>query len=149
MVLGLLLVLLSGAAVVLLAFYNRSGGPDYSVNLFDREIYVANTLSIFLAGVTLALLFSIGLWMMSAAARRSRARRAEVRAARQDARTAEAERDRLAGQVGDEHRAHYEDVSRDRTAPAPAYATGDEHGRRRFFNRRHEDQPTTPTTTAP
>jgi hypothetical protein len=146
MVLGLLLVLLSGAAVVLLAFFNRSGGPDYSVNLFDREIYIANGLSIFLTGVALALAFCLGLWLMSAGARHSRAMRAEIRSARRDARAAEAERDRLAGQVGDTQHGRHEEVPAN--GPGPAYARTDEPARRRFFNnRRHEDE-TTPTTTA-
>ena len=151
MVLGLLLVLLSAAAVVLLAFYNRSGGPDHMVTLFDRELVAIDGWQIFLAGVTLALLFCLGLWMMSAAARRGRAIRAEIRAARDEARTAEAERDRLAGQVdnGGHHRydgVRNEDVRNEPTAPV--YTGTGEPARRRFMSRRHQDEQT-PTTTVP
>ena len=139
MVLGLLLVLLSGAAVVLRAAYNRSGGPDYSVNLFDNEIYVANGMQIFFAGVVLALAFCLGLWLMTAGARRGRARRAEIRAARNEARSAEMERDRLASQVN--HGPRY--GSHD----APTETVVAEQPRRRFFNRRHEEEHTTPAPT--
>lgn len=145
MVLGLLLVLLSAAAVVLLAFYNRSGGPDHMVTLFDRELVAIDGWQIFLAGVTLALLFSLGLWMMSAASRRSRAMRAQIRAARDEARTAEAERDRLAGQVDSGHH-RYGDVRNEPTTPV--YTGTEEPARRRFMSRRRQDEHT-PTTTAP
>lgn len=146
MVLGLLLVLLSAAAVVLLAFYNRSGGPDHMVTLFDRELVAIDGWQIFLAGVTLALLFCLGLWMMSAAGRRSRAIRAEIRAARDEARTAEAERDRLAGQVDNGGHQRYDDVRNEPTTPV--YTGTQEPARRRFMSRRHQDEQT-PTTTAP
>jgi ABC-type nickel/cobalt efflux system permease component RcnA len=142
MVLGLLLVLLSGAAVVLLAAYNRSGGPDYSVNLLDREFVVANGLQIFFAGIALALLFCLGLWLMAMAARRSRAMRAEIRAARHDAKAAEAERDRLAGQVNEGRvrpDARYEEAP---DATAPIHTGTEEPARRRFFARRHENERT-------
>lgn len=141
MVLGLLLVLLSGAAVVLLAVYNRSGGPDYSVNLFDNEIYVANGMQVFFAGIALALVFCLGLWLMAAGARRGKARRAEIRAARNDARSAEMERDRLASQVnGPRYEPH----------DAPTETVAAEQPRRRFFNRDHEEEHTpAPTPTTP
>jgi|SRR5829696_4694855 len=156
MVLGLLLVVLSGATIVLLAFFNRSGGQDYSVNLFDREIYVANGLSIFLTGVGLALAFCLGLWLMSAAARRRRAMRSEIRSARDDARAAQIERDRLAGQLGDNHpgpdnrvpdnRGPYQEVPPEGTNPA--YAQTDEPAKSRFLSKRPADE-NHPTSTAP
>ena len=144
MVLGLLLVLLSGAAVVLLAAYNRSGGPDYSVNLFDNEIFVANGMQVFFAGIVLALTFCLGLWLMAAGARRRRAMRAEIRAARNDARSAEMERDRLA---------HANNGPRYEPHDAPTETVAVEQPRRRFFNRHHEEEHTTtpaaPTPTTP
>lgn len=139
--LGLLLVVLSVAAVVLLAVYNTSGGPEHSIELFGREIATANGWEIFTAGVVLTLVFFLGLWTMTAAARRRRRLRAEVRAARHDAMAAEAERDRLAQQLNEQHTATAP------TAPVATQADGetDTHGRRRFFGRHHADR--TPTTT--
>jgi hypothetical protein len=125
MVLGLLLVLLSGGAIVALLAYNRSGGPEYTVMLFDNEVFVANGMQIFIAGMALALVFCLGLWMMAAGARRRRAIRAEIKAARHDAQAAEARRDEAPTAV-----------------MAPSTGRADEgephHHRRRFFHRRHE-----------
>jgi hypothetical protein len=137
MVLGLLLVLLSGGAVALLTAYNRSGGPDYSVTTFGNEIAVVNGMQIFYVGIALALVFCLGLWLMAMAARRSRAMRAEIRAARHDAQTAAAERDRLANQSG----GYQPD------ATAPLHPEGSS-GRRGFLGRRHE-QPTPSSTATP
>jgi hypothetical protein len=128
MVLGLLLVLLSGAAVALLTAYNRSGGPDYSIEMFGEEIAVVNGMQIFYAGIALALVFCLGLWLMALSARRSRTMRAEIRAARHDAQAAAAERDRLASQVG----------SDSQTTVAGYPTTIEEPARRRFLRRRHE-----------
>jgi hypothetical protein len=139
MVLGLLLVLLSGGAVALLTAYNRSGGPDYSITMLDREIATVNAMQIFYAGVVLTLVFCLGLWLMAMSARRGRAMRAEIRAARHDAQTAAAERDRLANQV-----------SSDTQATAPLYPDNPEPARRGFLGRRHErsQDERTPSSTA-
>ena len=134
MVLGLLLVLLSGGAVALLTAYNRSGGPDYSITMFGNDAGVVNGMQIFYAGIALALLFCLGLWLMAMSARRSRAMRAEIRAARHDAQTAVAERDRLASQVAS-----------DPTATAAYPTVPEEPARRRFLGRRHEER--TPSST--
>jgi len=136
MVLGLFLVLLSGGAVALLTAYNRLGGPDYSVTLFGNEVGVVNGLQIFYAGIALALLFCLGLWLMAMSARRSRAMRAEIRAARNDAKAAEAERDRLASQVASDP---------DATAVYPT--TPERPASRRFLGRRHEERTTSSTVT--
>jgi len=144
MVLGLLLVLLSGGAVALLTAYDRSGGPDYSIVMLDREIAVVNGIQIFYAGVALALVFCLGLWLMAMSARRGRAMRAEIRAARHDARTAAAERDRLASQVTSDSQAA--------AATAPLYPNDrEEPAKRRFLGRRHGqpyDDERTPSGTA-
>lgn len=140
MVLGLLLVLLSGGAVALLTAYNRSGGPDYSVTMFGNDAGVVNGMQIFYAGIALALLFCLGLWLMAMSARRGRAMRAQIRAARHDAQTAAAERDRLASQAAS-----------DPTPTAPLYPhTREEPASRRFLGRRRHEQPSderTPSST--
>jgi len=128
MVLGLLLVLLSGGAVALLTVYNRSGGPDYSLTMFGNDVGVVNGLQIFYAGIVLALLFCLGLWLMAMSARRSRAMRAQIRAARNDAQAAAAERDRLASQVASDPNVTASLYQNNPQEPAAG---------RRFLGRRH------------
>jgi uncharacterized membrane protein YciS (DUF1049 family) len=99
LLLGFLLVVASGAFAGLLIAYNTSGGPDYTVTLFDNDIATLNTLEVFIAGLAIALVFCLGLWMMSASARLRRAqRRADVAAIERE-RYATAARD---GSVADD-----------------------------------------------
>ncbi|TQK42991.1 hypothetical protein FBY35_4438 [Streptomyces sp. SLBN-118] len=70
--LGLLLLLATGAFIGLLIAYNTSGGPEYTVTMFDNHLATMNSLSIFLSGVALALLFCIGCALAVGAARRRR-----------------------------------------------------------------------------
>ena len=125
--LGLLLLILSGAAVALLAIFNGSGGPTYSVELFGNEVAVVNAWQIFAAGVVAALAFSLGLWMVSAGGRRRRVLRSEVKAARHDAEAAATERDRLAEQLDKQQ----ETTTAASTAP-PAEVSDQGRGRHRF-----------------
>lgn len=97
--LGLLLVLLAVGATALVAGFNRSGGPEYTVTLFGNDVATVNTWQAFLAGVAVAVLVCVGLAMIMVADRRHRAVGAEVAAARRDAEAAAAERDRLAGRL--------------------------------------------------
>ncbi|MFE9773459.1 hypothetical protein ACFYOV_17595 [Streptomyces sp. NPDC005931] len=59
--LGLLLVAATAAFTGLVIADNLSGGPEYAVSLFDRDIATLNTLAVFCAGLALALLFCLGL----------------------------------------------------------------------------------------
>lgn len=61
--LGLLLLAATGAFTGLLIADNLSGGPEYSVSVFDQGIATMNTLAVFCAGLALALLFCLGLAM--------------------------------------------------------------------------------------
>jgi len=71
--LGLLLLAATGAFTGLLIAYNNSGGPQYTVTMFDNNVATMNSLSIFLAGIALALLFCLGVAMiMGGSARRHR-----------------------------------------------------------------------------
>lgn len=102
LILGLLLVVLSAAAVVLLWAYNSSGGPEQMIALFGRDMVSVNVLEAFIAGIVLALVFSLGLWMVVVTGRRRRVARAEARSARQETRAVAAERDELAEQLARE-----------------------------------------------
>jgi hypothetical protein len=102
LILGLLLVVLSGAAVALLVAYNASGGPEQMITLFGRDLVSVTPLQAFVAGIVLALIFCLGLWMVVAAERSRRATRSEYRAVRREARATAAERDRLAKELARE-----------------------------------------------
>ena len=88
LLLGLLLMGGTIAFATVLIADNLDGGPQYSVTLFDHHLATVNTLGAFLAGIALALVFSIAVVMASAGARRERRRNAELRAARRERRAA-------------------------------------------------------------
>ncbi|WP_331766102.1 hypothetical protein [Embleya sp. NBC_00896] len=71
-IIGLLLGAASAAFAALLIAYNTTGGPEYTVSMFDRDMATLDTLSAFLAGLALALLFCAALAMVAAGARRRR-----------------------------------------------------------------------------
>jgi uncharacterized membrane protein YccC len=106
LILGLLLILVSVAAAVVLMAYNTAGGPEQMIVLFGRDLVSVNPLQAFLAGIVVALVFSVGLWMVVSSGRRARAARADYRAVRREARTATRERDQLAGQLERERAAN-------------------------------------------
>jgi hypothetical protein len=113
---GLLLVVLGGAFAGLLIAYNTSGGPEYTVTLFDREIATVDTLQAFVSGSGLALVVCLGLWMMGTSARLRRARR--------QAEAAAAERDRLANDLAQQQIWRTEAAASDADGTAPAREAG-------------------------
>ena len=72
MLLGLLLVAFTGAFTGLLIADNPSSGPSYAVTILGQRLATLNSLEIFSSGIVLALIFSLGLWMIGAAGRRRR-----------------------------------------------------------------------------
>ncbi|MEU0940133.1 MULTISPECIES: hypothetical protein [unclassified Embleya] len=72
--LGLLLAGCAAAFAALLIAYNTSGGPEYTVSIFDTDMVTLNSLAIFCSGLALALIFGIGLLMIGSRARMGRAR---------------------------------------------------------------------------
>lgn len=121
LILGLLLILVSGAAAVLLVAYNTAGGPEQMIVLFGRDLVSVNPLQAFLAGIAVALVFCLGLWLVVSSGRRARAARADYRAMRREARTATRERDELAGQL-ERERATNETATAQPVAAAPPVA---------------------------
>jgi hypothetical protein len=105
LVLGLLLVVLSGAVGVLLIAYN-TGGEQQTVTLFGRDIADVTVMQAFVAGLVIAALFLIGLSMILSAGRRARENRARYREARKEAKAAARERDELAEQLRKEEDDH-------------------------------------------
>jgi hypothetical protein len=87
--LGLLLLAATGAFTALLIAYNTSGGPEYTVTMFDNNVATMNSLSIFLSGIALALLFCIGVALIMGGAARRRHRSVVLRETRAPADRAE------------------------------------------------------------
>ncbi len=99
LILGLLLVVLSGTLAGLLVAYNASGGPRYSVELFGNALATVGFAQAFVAGAAVAVVFCCGLSLIAAGARRQRQMRARFREAEQKVDAIIAERDRLAAEL--------------------------------------------------
>jgi hypothetical protein len=104
LIFGVLLILISVAFAGLLARDNP-GGPGYAPMILGYQLPALTVLEIFLCGILLGLVFCFGLWLVASAGRRRRALGARVREARQEARSAAAERDKLAEQLTRRHAA--------------------------------------------
>jgi hypothetical protein len=98
LVLGLLLVVLSGAVAVLLIAYNN-GGDAQTVTMFGRDLADVTMAQAFIAGLVVAAVFLIGLSMIKSAGRRAKENRSRYREARKEAKVAAKERDELAEQL--------------------------------------------------
>lgn len=98
LILGLLLVVLSGLVGVLLIAYNN-GGAEQTVTMFGRDLADVTMAQAFIAGLVVAAVFLIGLSMILSAGRRARENRARYREARKEAKAAAQERDELAEQL--------------------------------------------------
>jgi hypothetical protein len=120
LILGLLLVLVSAAGAAVLVAYNSSGGPEQTVVLFGRDWVSVTPLGAFVAGLVIALVFALGVWMVVAAGRRSRAVRADYREARREARHATRERDTLARELERERAATEPQPAREAWTPPAA-----------------------------
>ena len=98
LVLGLLLVVLSGVVGVLLIAYN-TGGEQQTVTMFGRDLADVTVMQAFVAGLVVAAVFLIGLSMILSAGRRAKENRHRYREARREAKAAARERDELAEQL--------------------------------------------------
>jgi hypothetical protein len=119
LVLGLLLVVLSGAVGVLLIAYN-TGGEQQTVTMFGRDLGDVTVMQAFVAGLVVAAVFLIGLSMILSAGRRARENRLRYREARREAKTAARERDELAEQLrkeDDHHAASMNDDTQTMVTP--------------------------------
>ncbi|MEU6403281.1 hypothetical protein [Streptomyces sp. NPDC046985] len=68
LLLGLLLLAATGAFTGLAIAGNLSGGPDYTVSILGNDLVTMNTLAIFSTGLALALLFCLGLSLLTGGA---------------------------------------------------------------------------------
>ncbi len=100
LLLGLVLLGAAGAFAGLLVAQNTAAGPDYSVALFGFDLGRLSTPQAFLAGIALALVFSLGLAIAVGSTLRARHRRVERLAERREASRVRAERDELAARLG-------------------------------------------------
>jgi hypothetical protein len=122
LILGLLLVVLSGAAGVLLIAYNNGGAAE-TVTVFGRDLGDYTMMQAFVAGLVVAFAFMLGLWMITSAGRRARENRVRYRDARKEAKTAAAERDELAEQLRNEENRHQPVASHTDTMVTPPAGT--------------------------
>lgn len=129
LLLGLLLLGASGAFAALLIADNSSGGPEYGVTIFGHHLATMDSLSIFVAGLALALVFCLGCAMMAGGGTLARRRRSALREARASA----AADDRP---VADRNAFGDRNALADREAYADRSATADDDA----------DEPTTVTT---
>jgi hypothetical protein len=119
LILGLLLVVVSGAAGVLLIAYNN-GGAEQTVTMFGRDWTSASMMEAFVAGMVVAAVFLLGLWMIMSAGRRARQNRARYHEVRREARTAARERDKLAARLDEHEGANNRSNDTDSTVTLPA-----------------------------
>ena len=98
LILGLLLLVVSGAAGVLLIAYNN-GGTEQTVTMFGRDWLNATMMEAFVAGLVVAAVFLLAIWMITSAGRRARENRSRYHEVRREARQASRERDKLADQL--------------------------------------------------
>ncbi|MFG2858593.1 hypothetical protein ACGFZ9_50095 [Streptomyces mirabilis] len=77
--LGLLLLAATAAFTGLAISDNLGGGPQYTVSVLGNDIATMTTLAIFCAGLALALIFSLSLWMAVSGAMSRRTRRIRIR----------------------------------------------------------------------
>jgi len=101
LILGLLLLVVSGAAGVLLIAYN-TGGTEQTVTMFGRDLASVNMMEAFVAGLIVAAVFLLAIAMIMSAGRRAKENRARYREVRREAREAARERDKLAKQLATE-----------------------------------------------
>ncbi|WP_248959114.1 hypothetical protein [Sphaerisporangium perillae] len=114
-VLGLLLIVLAGAALVAVA-NDETGGIAASVTVLDRTFQMSK-LELFLAGAATAAVFLIGLIVLTAGMRRSGAKRRKLREARIET------RDRVAKLEEEKRRLERKLEPENSTAPVTAAGT--------------------------
>lgn len=110
-ILGLLIAAAAAAFAALLIAYNTSGGPEYTVTMFDRDVVTLDSLAIFVSGLAIALIFCAGLALAATGPRTrrrlgaGRATDAELRArAERHAATGEWQADPTADRVAADKR---------------------------------------------
>lgn len=117
LILGLVLVVLSGGAAAVL-ISNNVDGTAQTVFAYGRDIADVSVMQAFVAGIVVALVFVLGVWMTVAGERRRRAHQARYREARREARIAARERDELADRLrrDEEYQADQETAAMARAA---------------------------------
>jgi hypothetical protein len=98
LILGLLLLVVSGAAGVLLIAYNN-GGPEQTVTMFGQDWTSATMMEAFIAGLVVAAVFLLSIAMIVSAGRRAKENRSRYHEVRREAKQASRERDKLAEQL--------------------------------------------------
>ncbi|GAC1327247.1 MAG: hypothetical protein NVSMB13_13340 [Mycobacteriales bacterium] len=107
-VLGLLLLIVAGAAATAF-FISNYGGDPFSVSLFNQTIDNVHRGTLYLAGIVTAVVFLLGLRLITAGIARSRRRRLERKRVAKETRGTtqelKAENERLARKLEEERKA--------------------------------------------
>lgn len=99
LLLGLLILACTAAFTGLVLSDNLPGGPDYNVTVLGNDIATMNTLAIFCAGLALALLFAVGVALMTGGLTHGRRTSRKLAAARREAVETARQRDDLAARL--------------------------------------------------
>lgn len=70
LVLALVLVLATGAFTAIAVVENFSGGPNHAVEIFGNQVATLNAPGLFLSGIGLALIFCLGLAVLTVGLKR-------------------------------------------------------------------------------
>lgn len=100
LVLGLLIACAAGAFAGLVVTENTTAGPGYDVSVFGNNLGSLTTMDAFLAGIALALVFSLGIGVAIGSVTHRHRLQAERRAEIYEADRVRAERDALAARLG-------------------------------------------------
>lgn len=101
LILGLLLLVVSGAAGVLLIASNN-GGTEQTITMFGQQWAGVTMMEAFVAGLVVAAVFLLGVAMIMSGGRRARQNRARYHEVRREAKVTARERDKLAEQLRQE-----------------------------------------------
>jgi hypothetical protein len=100
LVLGLLIACAAGTFAALVVTENTTAGPGYDVSVFGNHLGTLTTMDAFLAGIALALVFSLGIALAVGSITYHRRLHAERLAEMYEADRVRAERDALAARLG-------------------------------------------------
>lgn len=133
-VLGLLLMIIAGAAAVGFLVSNY-GGDAFSISLFGQNIDNVHRATLYIAGIATAVVFLLGLRLITAGIARSRRRRLERKRlaaeSRGTAKELKAENERLAKRLEEEKRGResaQDSAYPTETAPGGAASAHGKHG---------------------
>ena len=99
LILGMLILACTAAFTGLALSDNLSGGPDYNVTILGNHIATMNSLAIFCSGMALALIFALGVALMTGGLTLGRHKARKLAVAQREAVDTARQRDELAARL--------------------------------------------------